>query len=112
MKKFRVCIIATIITAIIICSCALALPVQAEGVRPEFYPKLTIVVANTPLEGTDFYIVDCIDKDGYKWSFFDDEGTWEPGDLANLLMWNMGAKSEEEDEIVEVYFEGTTRIWK
>lgn len=102
-KQFKTAIIATIITCMILISCACAMPAKAE--RPEFYPILTVVVNSVRIED-DLWIVDCRDKDGHVHSFFDDEGTWEYGDVANLLMW--ATEVEEEDEVIEVYWEGYT----
>ena len=107
MKTTKIVIIATIITVCLILSCAYALPVQAEAEsRPEFYPKLTIVVEIIPVSN-DLWIVECRDKDGHIWAFYDDELTWSNGDIANLLMWTIN-ENEEEDEIIEVYWEGYT----
>ncbi len=39
------------------------------------------------------------------WSFYGEEEDAHIGAMFNLLMWNMGEK-EEEDEIIEVYYEG------
>lgn len=103
MKEARICIIATIITAIIICSCAYAMPAKAEAARPEFYPKLTVVFETEKV--SDYWIISCVDKSQNVWTFYDDEGTWEKGDIANLLMWTTG-ENEEDDEIIEVYWEG------
>jgi len=105
MKELKVSVIATIITALIICSCAYTMPAHAEE-HGEFYPLLTIVV-NTHKIDDDIYMVDCRDKDSNIWSFYDDEGTWSEGDIANLLMWDIDEK-EEEHEIVEVYWEEYT----
>lgn len=106
MKGIKACIIATIITAIIICSCACAIPAGAEAERPEFYPKLTIVT-NAQQLSDGSWLVTCHDQDGQDWAFYDDENTWKIGDLANCLMWTVG-NTEETDEIIEVYFEGHT----
>ena len=105
MKEVKTIIIATIITCLIIISTAFALPAQAES-RPEFYPRLTVVVNSTRIE-SHTWVVECQDKEGNRWAFFDDVGTWSRGDIANLLMWAITDK-EEEDEIVEVYWEGYT----
>ena len=98
----RISIIAVIITCIIIISFSFIIPASAED-RGEFYPKLTVVFESEKIG--DCWIVYCIDKSQNIWSFFDDEGIWAPGDIANLLMWNMGER-EEEDEIIEIYWEG------
>ena len=108
-KQIRAIIIATIITCAIIVSCAYAMPVQAEAAElghGEFYPKLAVVVSSVRID-TGLWVVDCQDRTGNVWSFFDDEGTWVIGDIANLLMWDLGER-EEDDEIVEVYWEGYT----
>lgn len=105
MKEAKICIIATIITAIIICSCAYAIPAQAED-RPEFYPKLTIVINTVRIED-HLWIVECRDREDNMWYFYDDEHTWAKGDIANLLMMAIN-EEEEDDEIIEVYWEGYT----
>lgn len=104
MKTMKISLIAVIITALIIVSCAYAMPAQAE--RPEFYPKLTVVVSSVRIDSR-LWVVDCKDKEGHIWSFFDEDGTWVQGDLANLLMWALN-EVEEDDEIVEVYWVGYT----
>jgi hypothetical protein len=107
MKTIKVALIATIITALIICTCAYALPVKAEEQRPEFYPKLAIVT-NTIHVVDNLYMIECRDKNGNIWGFYDDECTWTKGDIANLFMRAAG-ETEESDEIVEVYWEGYTK---
>lgn len=73
--------------------------------RGEFYPLLTIVVEKDYTESWPMVI--CEDRHGNLWAFYDDDDTWAIGDIANLLMWNMGG-SIENDEIIEVYWEGYT----
>lgn len=101
MKKAIAIIIA--ITAL----CAIATATAEVGDRGEFYPRLTVVVEREQIADTDLWVIYCQDKDGNVWTFYDDEGEWNIGDIANLLMWNMG-ECEEEDEIIEVYWEGYT----
>lgn len=103
-KQIRIIIIATVITCALMISCAFAVPAHAED-RGEFYPKLTVVFEIEKVG--DLWVVYCVDKIQNVWSFYDDEGTWAKGDIANLLMWNIG-ENEEEDEIIEVYWEGYT----
>ena len=105
MKEVKIAAIATIITICLILSCAYAMPAHAEN-RPEFYPKLTVVAHTIRIED-HLWVVECQDKDGNIWGFYDDEHTWAEGDIANLLMMTVNEK-EEEDEIVEVYREGYT----
>ena len=76
----------------------------ADMDRGEKYPRLT-VITNIDVITPDFCIVTCVDMRGGEWSFFCEEGEWAVGDLANLLMWNMG-EEEENDEIIEIYYEG------
>ena len=98
----------------IACACILALfacfSVEAERAAAqekaeldhgEMYPKLTVVIESTKVD--DLWLVSCRDREGNVWAFWDDEGTWAYGDIANLLMWDL-----EEDEIIEVYWEGYT----
>lgn len=104
MKEIKTVAIATIITICLLISCSCIIPAQAEN-RPEFYPKLTVVFETEKLG--NLWVVHCIDKSQNVWSFYDDEGTWAEGDIANLLMWSLN-EIEEEDEVIEVYWEGYT----
>jgi len=107
MKTTKIITIATIITIAIIALFGVATASAEVGDRGEFYPKMSIVTGVEQIGDTNLFTVTVIDKDGHEWSFFDDEGEWQIGDIANLLMWNMSNEREEEDEIVEVYYEGT-----
>ncbi len=98
MKKILCSIIILLITFFVF------VPVNAET-RPEFYPKLTVVFEIETVG--NLRIVNCIDSSQNVWSFYDDDNEWEIGDIANLLMWALNEK-EEDDEIVEVYYEGHT----
>lgn len=98
--------IATIVAISIMLSCAFAMPASAEAERGEFYPKLAVVV-ETEQTSADLWIITCEDRMGNLWAFYDDARKWEVGDIANLLMWNIG-EYEEDDEIIEVYWEGYT----
>lgn len=101
MKK----VTAIIITIIILCA---IVTVTAEvGDRGEFYPRLTVVIKKEQNIDTGLWVIYCQDRDGNMWAFYDDEGVWSVGDIANLLMWNVG-KNEKEDEIIEAYWEGYT----
>lgn len=68
----------------------------------EMYPKLAVVIESTKID--DLWLVSCRDREGSVWAFWDDEGIWAYGDIANLLIWDL-----EEDEILEVYWEGHTK---
>ena len=103
-KQIKTAIITTILVSIIIVSCAFTMPATAED-RGEFYPKLTVIFKIERVD--DLWVVYCIDKTQNIWSFYDDENIWKKGDIANLFMWATG-ENEEEDEIIEVYWEGYT----
>ena len=103
MKKI---IIATAITCAIIIACSFTLPACAEiGDRGEFYPRLAVVTAFEQVGDTDLWVITCTDKDGQVWGFYGEEEDAKIGNIFNLLMWNLG-ESEEEDEVIEVYYEG------
>ena len=105
MKEVKIIAIATIITICLIISCAFATPAGAEEAdHGEFYPKLTIVRSSTRIEAR-LWVVECVDKVGNVWTFYDEEGTWAEGDIANLLMWVM-TEDPFDDEIIEAYWEG------
>ena len=103
MKK----VTAIIITIITLCAIATATATAEVGDRGEFYPRLTVVVEKEQITDTGLWVIYCQDKDGEVWAFYDDVGDWDVGDIANLLMWNVG-EYEEENEIIEVYWEGYT----
>jgi hypothetical protein len=94
MKGIRAAIIATIVTCLIIVSCAYAMPAGAEA---ECLPKLTVVVSKLQI-GPKLWEVSCLDRQGDEWAFYCDNGSWDRGDIVNLLMQN--------NTIVEVYWEG------
>lgn len=97
---------ATAITIAIIIACSFVMTASAEvGDRGEFYPLLTVVTGYERIGDTDMWIIDCTDKDGRVWSFYGEEEDAHIGIMFNLLMWNMG-EAEEDDEIIEVYYEG------
>ena len=105
-KTIKTITIATIITIMIMISCAFAMTAHAEvGDRGEFYPRLAVVTGYERIGDTDLWVIEVIDKDGEVWSFYGEEEDAKIGNIFNLLMWNMG-EVEEEDEIVEVYYEG------
>lgn len=108
MKQTKVIIAATIATVIIMLSCAYAIPATAEVCdHGGLYPRLTIVVEKEQMADSGLWVIYCQDRDGNVWAFYDDEGEWNVGDIANLLMLSVN-EHEEEDEIIEVYWEGYT----
>ena len=97
---------ATAITIAIIIACSFVMTASAEvGDRGEFYPLLTVVTGYERIGDTDMWIIDCTDTDGRVWSFYGEEEDAHIGTMFNLLMWNMG-EAEEDDEIIEAYYEG------
>lgn len=105
MKTLKIATIATIVTALIIALCGIATASAEVGDRGEFYPRLAVVNAWEQIGNTDEYIITCTDKDGAEWCFYGEKEDACIGRIYNLLMWNMG-EAEEDDEIVEVYYEG------
>lgn len=99
MKK----VVAIIIVIIALCAIATAAAEVSDHSR--LYPRLTIVIEKEQISDTGLWVIYCQDKDGNIWAFYDDEEVWNVGDIANLLMWNI-SEHEEEDEIIEVYWEG------
>lgn len=101
MKK----VIAIIVTIIALCAIATATAEVSNHGR--LYPRLTIVIEEEQISDTGLWVIYCQDKGGNVWAFYDDEGAWNVGDIANLLMLKVSER-EEEDEIIEVYWEGCT----
>lgn len=99
MKGIKVVIIATIITAIIMISTAFAMPAAAEAA--EFYEVEAVVIGWERIGDTELRTIDCFAEDGTIWSFYDDEGEFQIGDLVVLTMWICG-ESDEDDEVVDV----------
>lgn len=112
MKETKICIIAAIITALIICSTALALPAEAEaGVTSEdYYGKLVVVIDSVQVE-TSIWNVSCQDKNGDIWEFLNDDGDLRQGDILTLLMFRVN-DNEEDDECMEYMWEGYTENLK
>lgn len=108
MKETKICIIAVIITSLIIISTAFALPACAEAApitSRDYYSKLVAVTSSTQLE-TSIWIVSCQDKDGNIWEFLNDEEL-EQGDILTLLMFRLNER-EEDDECMDYMYEGHT----
>ena len=106
MKTTKIITIATAITLCIITLCGIATAHAEVGDRGEFYPLLAVVTGYERIGDTDLWVIDVTDKDGRVWSFYGEEDDAHIGIMFNLLMWNLGGEHEEEDEIVEVYYEG------
>lgn len=98
MKQFKIAMIATIITICIIIGCAHAC---AEN---SVYPRLSTVFE---IENTDdCRIVKCMDVSRNVWIFYDENFKWEVGDIANLLLFDYNPETIEDDEVLEIYWEG------
>lgn len=109
MKQFRIAIIATIITSLILVSCALAMPAQAEAApitSEDYYGKLVAVTNSTQLE-ISTWVVRCKDKDGNYWHLLNDTGDLHCGDILTLLMFRLN-DNKEDDECMEYMYEGHT----
>lgn len=98
MKNIIIAIIAIIIA---LCNVATA----EVGDRGEFYPRLAVVTSYERNGETEEWIITCTDKDGEEWAFYGEQEDARIGNVFNLLMWNLG-ENEEEDEIVDIYYEG------
>lgn len=93
-----------IIIIIVLLSCASLTIVEAED-RGEFYPKLAVVTGYERVGDTDEWIIYITDRNGQIWSFYGETEDAHIGILFNILMWNI-SEVEEEDEIIDVYYEG------
>ena len=105
MKTTKIIAIATAITIAMIALFGIATATAEVGDRGEFYPRIAVVTAYEKIGDSDLWVITCTDKDGDEWAFYGEEEDAHIGNIFNLLMWNMG-ENEEEDEIVEVYYEG------
>ena len=109
MKTTKIIITATIITVALIVLCGIATATAEVGDRGEFYPLLTVVTGYEQLGDTDIWTIDCTDRFGRVWSFYGEKEDAHIGYIYNLLMWNLG-ETEEEDEVIEVYYEGVMTV--
>lgn len=106
MSNTKIVTIATAITIALLLTIATMMPAAAEvGDRGEFYPRLAVVTSYERIGDSDLWVITCTDKDGEEWSFYGEREDAHIGNMFNLLMWNMG-EAEEDDEIIEVYYEG------
>lgn len=109
MKETRICIIAVIITCLIIVSTAFALPVHAEAnpiTNEDYYGKLVVVIDSIQIE-TSIWNVSCQDKNGNIWEFLNDTGDLRQGDILTLLMFRVN-DNEEDDECMDYSWEEHT----
>lgn len=104
MKTLKIALIATILTVALIALCGVATATAETADRGEFYPLLTIVTAWENVD-EETALITCMDREGNLWSFYADLNEWKIGDLANLLMWNLG-ENLEDHEVIETYYEG------
>lgn len=110
MKEAKICIIAVIVTSLIIISTAFALPACAEAApvtSEDYYGKLVIVTSSVRIE-TSIWVVSCQDKNGDIWQFLNDTGELEQGDVLTLLMYRVN-ENEKDDECMEYMYEGHSR---
>ena len=66
MKIMRTCLIATFIISLIMFSCSLILPAQAE--EADYHSKLVVVIKTE--EAEDSWIISCLDSNGDIWEFY------------------------------------------
>lgn len=104
MKTTKIIIIATIVTIMLICSVAYAMPAHAEELPEDFYTLDAVVIGWDQIGETERQI-DCLAEDGNIWSFFDEKGEWEVGDTLFLVMWEC-TEDEEDDEVIDVIWTG------
>lgn len=104
MKTTKIVTIATIITIVTIILCGVAMA-KADPDHGEFYPRLAVVTGYNRIGETDLWVIEVTDKDGQVWAFYGEAEDAHIGTMFNLLMWDLG-EAEEDDEIVEVYYEG------
>lgn len=100
----KIIIIATIVTIVIIVSCAFALPVKAE--RSQVYTLDTVIVG-IELE-RDCIKLECLDENGDVWEFYD-EDEWHIGDIAILRLFAFD-EDYTHDEILDVEYCGSLEL--
>lgn len=103
MKNLKTAIIATIVTVLIICSCAYAMPATAEDAN--VYSKPAIVTGYDLLKD----LVTVVDDEGNVWEFYGAEGL-AICDIVWLTIYSYGTKTMEDDEIIDVVWEGTCTL--
>lgn len=100
----KIIIIATIITIVIIVSCACALPARAE--RSQVYTLDTVIVG-IELE-PDRIKLECLDNNGELWEFYD-EDEWHIGDIAIIRLFAFD-DDYTHDEILDVEYCGSLEL--
>jgi len=109
MKEAKICIIAVIITSLILISTAFAIPAQAEAnpvTSEDYYGKLVVVIDSVQIK-TSIWSVSCQDKNSNIWEFLNYDGSIQQGDILTLLMFRVNS-NEEYDECMEYMWEGHT----
>lgn len=97
---FKKIIAATIGSAIVV-AIGSSVAIKAQPSIENYYPKTTEVVALD--HENDLVILE--DFNGFRWSFAGIED-WEIGDIASLIMDNMGTEIIFDDEIISVQYSG------
>ena len=99
MKNLKTAIIATIVTALIIVSCAHAVPANAEDENVYQFPAI--------VTGIDFVkdVVTIVDDHGEEWEFYGAE-EWSVGNLVWVIVYSYGTETLEDDEIIDIEFQG------
>ena len=95
MKNLRTAIIATIVTVLIICSCAYAVPANAEDANIYEFPA--VVVGLDVIED----LVTIVDNEGEMWTFYGAEG-FNIGAIVFVTVYSYGTKTFADDEIIDV----------
>ena len=103
MKTLKIATIATIITSVIMLSCAVAFPANAEELPNDFYEVRALITGWTRVGLTDTRIIECLDEEGNVWAFYDDEEYYTTWDVISLLMWKC-TESKEDDEVIDAVY--------
>lgn len=99
MKEIKIIAIATLITALIIFSCAYAMPACAEN--NEVAEIFAVIIDFNYTEDS----VDCLDEQGNIWTFYDIDD-WIVGDKVMLTVWTCT------DEILDIEYLGWWNIFE
>ena len=76
----------------------------AESLPEDCYILPTVVIGWDEVE-ENVFVIDCLDKEGNVWQFFNEGKEWAIGDLCDLVMWACSEEIEEH-EIVDVVWTG------
>lgn len=101
-------ILVTLLTALVIVS-----PVNGKVIsKPkEFYAHMGMVT-KVKAKRNGLYKISVVDAAGRKWAWLDDDGDWNKGDFAALMMYNSETPfNVYDDQIIDARYVGAIKFF-